>query len=292
MIKTSVAALALLGGVVCVRAADAPNQTFKKIQLTDKFWSEGANFGDFNHDGIMDVVSGPYWYEGPDFNKRHEYYPANKTFTRKKADGTEEKIEGFEGALGVANTYSDHFFAFVYDFNQDGWPDILIYGFPGKDASWYENPKGREGHWQRHQIFDVVDNESPAFTDVNGDGKPDIVCNSGGYFGYATADGSDAAKPWKFHPISPKGNWQRFTHGLGVGDINGDGRVDIMEAGGWWEQPASLDGDPVWKFHAFPFAPGHGSSQMYAYDVNGDGKNDVITALAAHGYGLAWYEQV
>jgi hypothetical protein len=291
MIKFSAMALAFLSGTVCAHAADSSNQTFKKIQLTDKFWSEGANFSDFNHDGIMDVVSGPYWYEGPDFKKRHEYYPANKFFTRKKDNGAEEKIEGFEGGLGVNNTYSDNFFAFVYDFNQDGWPDILIYGFPGKDASWYENPKGREGHWQRHQIFDVVDNESPGFTDVNGDGKPDIVCNSGGYFGYATADWNDATKPWKFHPISPKGDWQRFTHGLGVGDINGDGRVDIMEASGWWEQPASLDGDPVWKFHAFPFAPGHGSSQMYAYDVNGDGKNDVITALAAHGYGLAWYEQ-
>jgi hypothetical protein len=30
---------------------------------------------------------------------------------------------------------------------------------------------------------------------------------------------------------------------------------------------------------------------MYAYDVNGDGLPDVITSLAAHGYGLAWYEQ-
>ena len=61
---------------------------------------------------------------------------------------------------------------------------------------------------------------------------------------------------------------------------------------GWWEQPASLAGDPEWKFHPFPFAPGHGSSQMYAYDVDGDGDNDVITSLAAHGYGLAWYENV
>ena len=31
---------------------------------------------------------------------------------------------------------------------------------------------------------------------------------------------------------------------------------------------------------------------MYAYDVNGDGLNDVVTSLAAHGYGLAWYEQI
>ncbi|MDB6109105.1 MAG: Cysteine proteinase [Pedosphaera sp.] len=291
MFKLPVAASILLG-IASVSAAEYTLHSFKKIQLSDQFWGEGANFGDFNHDGKMDIISGPYWYEGPDYKQRHEYYPANKFFTHKKTDGTEEKIPGFEGALGINNAYSDNFFSFVYDFNQDGWPDILIYGFPGLDASWYENPKGREGHWQRHQIFDVVDNESPAFADVNGDGKPDIVCNSGGYFGYATADWSNPAKPWKFHPISPKGNWQRFTHGLGVGDANGDARVDILEAGGWWEQPASLANDPAWKFHSFPFAPGHGSSQMFAYDVNGDGKNDVVTALSAHGYGLAWFEQV
>jgi FG-GAP-like repeat len=293
MLKLSFAVAALsLSAALSVSAKDYTIHTFKKIQLTDKFWCEGANFGDFNHDGIKDIVSGPYWYEGPDFQKRHEYYPANTTFNLKKPDGTQEKVEGFEGALGVNNTYSDNFFAFTYDFNGDGWDDILIYGFPGKEATWYENPKGREGHWQRHQVFDVVDNESPTFQDINGDGKPDIVCNSGGYFGYATADWQHPEKPWTFHPISQKGHWQRFTHGLGVGDVNGDGRQDLLEAEGWWEQPASLENDPVWKFHKFAFAPGHGSSQMYAYDVNGDGKNDVITALAAHGYGLAWYEQV
>src|SRR6266567_7961659 len=152
--------------------------TFKKIQLTDKFWAEGAAYGDFNHDGKIDVASGPFWYEGPDFKKRHEFYPANATFKHKKNDGTEEVIEGYEGGLGTNNTYSDNFLMFTYDFNQDGRPDILVYGFQGKDASWYENPRGREGHWQRHLIFDVLDNESPGLIDINGDGKPDILCCS------------------------------------------------------------------------------------------------------------------
>jgi hypothetical protein len=31
---------------------------------------------------------------------------------------------------------------------------------------------------------------------------------------------------------------------------------------------------------------------MYAYDVDGDGDNDVITSVAAHEFGLAWHEQV
>jgi hypothetical protein len=266
--------------------------TFKKVQLTDKFWAEGANFGDFNHDGKMDIVSGPFWYEGPDFRKAHEFFPANATFKRKKSDGTQETIPGFEGALGVNNAYSESFIILAYDFNKDGWDDVLVYGFPGKDASWFENPKGREGHWQRHVILDMADNESPDFMDINGDGKPDLLCCSRGYLGYATADWKNPGLPWTFHPVTPKGNWQRFTHGIGAGDISGDGRMDILDKDGWWEQPKSLTDDPVWRHHPFTFGGGQGGAQMLVYDVNGDGLNDVITSINAHGYGLAWYEQV
>jgi hypothetical protein len=276
-------------------AADHVAHSFKKITVTDKFWAEGAAFGDFNHDGIFDAVSGPYWYEGPDFKIRHEYYPATKSFKHKKADGSEEQIEGFEGGLGVNNAYSDNFFAFSHDLNGDGWDDILILGFPGQEATWYENPQGRKAadgteHWAKHKVFDVVDNESPTFGDLTGDGKPEIICCSGGYLGYVAVNWAEPAKPWTFHPISPKGDYQKFTHGIGFGDVNGDGRMDMLEAKGWWEQPASLAGDPVWKFHPANF--GSGGSQMHVYDVNGDGKNDVIAAKEAHGYGLCWFEQI
>jgi hypothetical protein len=264
--------------------------TFKKIQLTDQFWAEGATAGDLNRDGHIDIVAGPFWYEGPDFTKRHEYYPATKTYTLTKPDGVEEIVPGFEGARGAKNSYSDNFLAFIYDFNGDGWDDILIYGFPGKAATWYENPKNKPGHWKAHAIFEPLDNESPAFVDITGDGRPEIVCNSGGHFGFARADWSDPSKPWTFVPVTPKGKWHRFTHGLGVGDVNGDGRMDLLEAGGWWEQPESLEGNPVWKHHPFTF--GVGGAQMFAYDVNGNGRNDIITSLAGHGFGLAWYEQI
>ena len=271
-------------------SAPAAESTFKKIQVTDKFWSEGADFGDFNHDGTMDIVSGPFWYEGPDFQKRHEYRPATATFKLKKDDGTEVTIEGYEGGLGKKNNYSDNFLTFVYDFNGDGWPDILIIGWPGKASTWYENPKGKDGHWPAHVAFDVVDNESPGFADIDGCGKPEIICNSGGYLGYIKPDWSDPTKPWTFHHISPKGKWHKYTHGIGIGDVNGDGRMDLLMADGWWEQPASLAGDPEWKFHPFKFADG--TAQMYAYDVNGDGLNDIITCLEPHKYGLVWWEQV
>ena len=265
---------ALAGCLACTLAASAADYTlhsFKKTTISKEFLCEGANFGDFNHDGKMDIEAGPYWFEGPDFTKRHEFAPpAEKPYD--------------------PHGYSDYFLSYVYDFNGDGWPDILVYSWPGKETAWYENPKNKDGHWLRHVIFAVTDNESPQLGDMNGDGKPELICHTEGYLGFAEADWSDPTKPWKFRRISPKGEWQRYTHGYGFGDINGDGRMDILEKDGWWEQPASLAGDPVWVKHPFNF--GTGGAQMYVYDVNGDGLPDVITSLSAHGFGLAWYEQV
>lgn len=286
----------LLLAAIVLGAASAPAATtgllhsFRKVRATDQFWAEGADIGDFNHDGKMDVVSGAYWYEGPEFKKRHEIYPATASFKRKKADGVEQTVPGFEGALGVKNAYSDCFLTFTHDFNGDGWTDVVVYGFPGKEVPWYENPKNQPGHWQRHVIFDVLDNESPGFADITGDGKPEILCCSRGYIGYAEADWHHPAAAWKFHAVSPKGDYQRFSHGIGSGDINGDGRIDIVEKDGWWEQPASVADDLPWTKHAFPFAPA--AAQMPVYDINGDGLNDVLTCIEAHGYGVSWYEQV
>ncbi len=283
----------LMLGATLAGVADSAAQelhTFTRIQLSDQFWSEGANFGDLNNDGFNDVISGPWWWEGPDFKTRHEYYRATATFQLKLGPLTSVTVPGFEGVLGRDNKYSDNFFAWPYDFNRDGWKDILIIGFPGRETSWYENPKGKEGHWARHIVFQQTDNESPAFTDLTGDGKPELVCITKGRYGYAQPDWSDPAKPWRFHAISPDNKYGNFTHGMGVGDVNGDTRMDLLEKNGWWEQPASLAGDPLWTFHEQPM--GSGGSQMYAYDVNGDGLNDIITALAAHEFGLAWYEQV
>lgn len=294
-----------LAGALCASvavsstfAADYKVHSWQKLHLSEHFWSEGANIGDFNHDGKLDVVSGPYWWEGPGFKVRHEYASAKARkssggaapFKLKKEDGAEEVVEGFEGALGKNNAYSDNFFAFTQDFNKDGWDDILIYGFPGQEATLYVNPQGKKAadgstHWEKFKVYDVVDNESPQWGDITGDRKPEIVSNSRGTFGYAEPDWSNPTTAWTWHAVTPKGGWQRFTHGMGFGDINGDGKADMLEASGWWE--AKSEGE--WVKHAANF--GKGGAQMYAYDVNGDGLNDVITSIEAHGYGLSWFEQ-
>ena len=95
-----------------------------------------------------------------------------------------------------------------------------------------------------------------------------------------------------FHALSSATELFKFSLGFGFGDIDGDGHADVLEASGWWRQPASLDGDPVWERHEFAFGGRQGGAQMLVSDVDGDKDADVVTSLAAHGFGLSWFEQV
>lgn len=242
---------------------------FVRQTLSSQFLCEGAAFGDLDGDGKVDIAAGPWWYKGPEFVVRHPLYPA-KPFPRLQ--------------------YSDNFFAWILDVDGDGRNDVFCVGFPGKEASWLRNT-GKPDVWERCVVFDGVDNESPELRDITGDGKPELVCQNQDRLGWLQADWSDPRKPWTFRTAFPKGAGGRFTHGLGVGDINGDGRPDLLHKEGWFEQPADLTGEPEWRFHPVKFSPGHGGAQMLVTDVDGDGDADVVTSYSAHGWGLAWYEQ-
>lgn len=256
-------------------SGDGAGRPFRKIVLSTSFLCEGANFGDFNRDGTNDVVAGPYWYEGPDFASARAIYP--------------EPDPPFD-----VREYSDNFFAFVRDLSSDGWDDVLFVGFPGQSAYWFENPAEiAAGSWLRHDVLPAVGNESPAYVDITGDGEPELVFiemvdQMSGRYGYADP-GADVREPWAFHPLSPLGRYSHFTHGMGVGDVNGDGRNDLIDATGIWTQPESLLDDPLWQKSDHVLGQ-PGGAQMVVHDVDGDGDADIVTTLAAHGYGLSWFE--
>ncbi len=246
--------------------------TFEKIRLTREFHAEGACFADVDRDGHADAVSGPYWYAGPSFERRFAF----------------REPRSFDPLR-----YSEWFFLFAHDIDRDEWLDLLVIGFPGSEARWFRNPGSEVRQtelWESFLVLDVVENESPAFCDLTGDGVPEIVCNTGGRFGWI-GPGPDPRAPWIFHPISDDLGLPTYVHGLGIGDVDGDGRLDLLEKTGWWEQPDALESDPPWAHHPYPFSS-FGGAQMFAVDVDGDGRNDVITSKHAHGYGLSWFEQV
>ena len=265
-------ALAALWFASITSAADHALHSFEIIPLTDVYYSEGAGVGDINGDGVADAVYGPFWFAGPDFKHKHAIYPP-------KAQPRER--------------YADHFFAWVYDFNGDKHNDVFVVGFPGTPGYVYENPgpDGLDKPWPKHKVIDSVCNESPQLLNLLGDERPELVATHDGYFGYATIDWDKPFEPWTFHNVSEQIAPRPFGHGLGIGDVNGDGRTDIISKDGWFEQPADLSADPQWTLHKVRFA-GPGGAEMYAYDVDGDGDNDVITSLAAHEFGLAWHEQL
>jgi len=239
---------------------------FRIQQLSDFFYSWGATAGDINHDGIPDVIAGPFYFLGPDYTVRHEFTAAR--------------------SYSPSNNFPEGHNYFAYDYTGDGWTDIICVN--SRPIYLFVNPKGESRRWDRYNIVPGATSEVEVFRDIDGDGKPDILfAGPGATMAYANPDPANPTGLWKVHTISEPG--LGGPHGMGVGDINGDGRMDVVNARGWWEQPASGAGETKWKFHPAQF--GSGGAEMGVYDVNGDGLNDVVTAVAAHTFGLAWFEQ-
>ncbi len=188
---------------------------FRMQRISDYYYGWSAAAADINRDGILDVIAGPFYFLGPDYQVSREIYPS------KTAD--------------VSSQYTPAMVNFAFDYTGDGWPDVLVAN--SRPMSLYVNPKGELRRWDKYNVLPTVNSEIAVFKDIDADGKPDAVFMGKGAVSWAGVNPSDPTAPWTVHQVSEQGYGVVAQHGVGAGDINGDGRVDIVSPYGWWEQP-------------------------------------------------------
>ena len=261
-----------LGAQVVPQEYTSP--AYEARRLDDFSYAWDAAVADIDQDGHLDIIAGPYWYRGPDFRERRELYIAS--------------------TYSPGNQYAANMITHAGDFDGDSWPDVLI--TEGRQMALLVNPRGERRRWDRHLVVPGNISEITILDDLDGDGHPELLIVQSGRAAFAQPDMSDPTAPWPVFYISPV---PAKLHGFGVGDISGDGRKDILQPHGWWEQPTAGIMSAEWTFHPFQFgnpeAPHElpeGGGNMLVVDVDGDGLNDVITSINAHGWGLAWYRQI
>lgn len=254
--------------VAFVALGSAPLATaelrFEKQRIGTGTYEAGSMF-DVDKDGVMDIVSGEYWHRGPDFTESHKI-----------------------GTILEQATYYDDFSNYPMDVNGDGYLDIVSGGWFGMKMVWRENPKGTAAEWPVHDIDTVGNVERGCFWDVDGDGVLEAVPNlpNNGIVIFVLNRDAAGNGTGSFRRVDVYAEKQ--GHGLGFGDINGDGRGDFVMHDGWLEAPAKPF-DEAWVFHS-GLDLGESSVPILLYDISGDGRLDLIVGQG-HNYGLAWYEQ-
>ena len=243
-------------------AQDTAALKWKQHTINDQSPYEACGTGDFNGDGKLDIFSGDSWYEAPSWKKH--------------------KVRNVPASAPNPHYYED-FCDSVMDVNGDGRPDIITCNYFGKRVGWVQNPGGdATASWTEHEIDLPGNMETGELVNLIGDQRPEFLPNPGNVVVFYELTSQNPVS-WKRHELGKEG----AGHGIGAGDLNSDGRTDVITPKGWYEQPA----EPAapWTFHP-DFQLGGAGIFILGYDVDGDKLTDVIWGNG-HGFGLQWLKQ-
>ncbi|MGI4756826.1 MAG: FG-GAP repeat domain-containing protein [Janthinobacterium lividum] len=272
----------LLLPLLCAPAmysAGRPADLRFQVEMIDPGYGETVAVADIDRDGKLDIVSGENWYQALAWTKH--------------------PLRTIEYSSGYIDNFSD----LVMDVDGDGWPDILQFSYFAHDIVWLKNPGRAGGAWKQTEIDRSGPTEFAFLVDLDNDGKANEILPEFDRPNVPAAWFELRGGKWVKHVVADKS----FGHGIGVGDMNGDGRKDILTPSGWLEAPPDVRAPGNWTFHPTDWgwkpiaaagsptataAPGRAAQfgYMYLLDINGDGRKDVLTGMA-HDYGVAWYEQ-
>jgi hypothetical protein len=242
--------------------------SFEKRTLDTAFRGEAVAVFDVDRDGMNDLVTDQFWYRGPEFAPIEIRTP-----------------ETFD-----VNAYSDCVGAWGDDIDADGWTDVVVAPYAADAMYWYRNPQGT-GHWTPQLVAPPLSAgmEMPIYVDLFGDGRRVAVMGieDPGVVAWFEPGASPSA-PWVSHAISATGfgGAYRYAHGLGIGDVDGDGRSDVLTTTAWFQQTADRT---QWLMHPLELGPDP-CSTMFAHDFDGNGRADLLCAHP-HTYGLDLWRQ-
>ncbi|GIW79789.1 MAG: hypothetical protein KatS3mg105_1596 [Gemmatales bacterium] len=220
---------------------------------------------DVNKDGKLDIVAGGWWYEAPTWQKHF--------------------LRDVEIIRGRYDDYSN----LPIDINGDGWPDLISANYRSRTLYWIEHPGKKLGPWRTHVVAVPGPMETARLVDIDGDGQLDVLPNGtqwAAWWEFRRKKGTRNQVEWLRHDL-PK---ELAGHGVGAGDINGDGRIDLVGPTGWLEAPLDRRGGR-WLWHPEFFLHRDCSIPILVFDVDGDKDNDIVYGRG-HRTGLYWLEQI
>lgn len=253
-----------------------------RVREVDATQSETTAVADLNNDGRPDIISAESWYEAPGWTKH--------------------PLRAIQRASGYVDDFSD----LPIDVDGDGYLDIVQIGYFARRIEWLRNPGRAGGEWTVNLIDALGPTEFAFLVDLDNDGKARELLPQ-----FTRAANLPAAwyelqgGKWIKHVVSaPK----FFGHGIGAGDMNRDGRADIVTPTGWLEAPSDVRGTGDWVFHetnwaqlglSCPASPADNTpprpapmaeyGYMHVRDINNDSRPDILTTMG-HSCGVLWLE--